>query len=367
VKLTLKIKLLPDKEQEKALLDTIKEANDACNCISKVAWNTRIFNQYKLHKQAYYLIKGGFNLSSQMIARCLSKVSDAYKIDKKTRREFKPLGGIAYDSRILSYKEMAVSIWTVEGRLKWIPFVCHNTKYLPYIKGEADLVYKEGKFFLFQVVDIPDAEIKDIEEFIGVDFGLTDIVVTSDGIKHSAEWINKYREKKQKIRSSIQTKADTSKRSTKRSCRRLLKRLTGRERTTATIINHTISKSIVSSAKSQDKGIAIEDLTNIRFTSKRRNKKFKTKLGRWSFAQLRSFLEYKSLLNGVKLVVVNPRYTSQSCYVCHHIGERKNKSFKCTNCGLDTDADLNGSKNIALLGDAVNHPEKSTMYCSLHI
>mgnify|MGYP002413832124 FL=1 len=148
------------------------------------------------------------------------------------------------------------------------------------------------------------------------------------------------------------------------------KRLSGKERTTATILNHTISKSLVQSAKEQGKGIAIEDLTNIRFTSKRRNKKFRTKLGRWNFGQLRSFLEYKSLLNGVQLVVVEPRYTSQTCSSCFHIGKRTNKVFKCVNnkCEVDVlDADYNASLNIASLGRAyVNHAGKSTMYCSLH-
>src|SRR5699024_12721535 len=136
----------------------------------------------------------------------------------------------------------------------------------------------------------PQEEIKAVDDFIGCDFGITDIAVTSDGVKHSADGLNTYREHRQKVRSSIQAKADTSKRSTKRNCRRMSKRLQGKERTHASIVNHTIAKSIILSAKESGKGVAIEDLTNIRFTSKRRNKKFRTKLGKWSFDQLRSFL-----------------------------------------------------------------------------
>lgn len=359
MKLTLKIKLLPDTTQFKALKNTLIEANTVCDYISDVAFKKKIFNQYKLHKETYYIVKESFNLSSQMIVRCISKVADGYKIDKKVQRVFKPLGGIAYDSRILTYKNSVASIWTVGGRIK-IPFVCHNTNYLPYIKGEADLVLKKGKFYLFQTVEVPDEEIKDIEAFIGVDFGLTDIAVTSDGIKHSAETINAYREKKQRIRSSVQRKGT-------KSSKRLLKRLSGREKTTATIINHTISKSIVKQAKEQGNGISIEDLTNIRFTSKNRNKTFRTKLGKWNFSQLRSFLTYKAALSGVKLVAIDPRYTSQTCHCCKHIGKRTNKVFKCTNENCEVgvlDADFNAAKNIALLGVAVNQPEKSTMYCS---
>src|ERR1035437_823746 len=367
MKLTLKIKLLPDDEQAKFLLETMKQGNAVCDRISTIAWDRKIFQQFRLHNETYHPIKNSCELSSQVIIRCISKVSDAYKIDKKTKRVFKPLGSISYDARILTYKPNdIVSLWSVGGRLK-MPYVCHNRNYLPYIKGEADLVYKKGKFYLFQAVEVPDEKVKDIEEFIGVDFGMTDIVSTSDGKSHSAEWLNSYRENQQTVRSSIQAKADTSKRSIKRNCRKLLKRLSGKEKTTATIINHTISKSLVQSAKELGKGISIEDLTNIRFTSKRRNKKFRTKMGKWNFSQLRSFLTYKSLLSGVNLVVVEPAYTSQTCHVCKHIGERTNKIFKCVNinCEIDIiDADYNASKNISLLGAAINQPEKSTMYCS---
>jgi len=367
MKLTLKIKLLPTEEQSNLLIQTIKEANKACNTMSDMAWDSKAFNQFKLHHLCYYEIKATYDLSAQMLVRCISKVADSYKLDKKVKRVFREFGGITYDSRILTYKPNdIVSIWCISGR-QAIPFVCHNTKYLPYIKGEADLVFKKGKFYLFQTVEVPEEDIRDIEEFIGCDFGINTICATSDGINHSAEWLNTYREHRQKVRSSIQTKADTSNRSTKRNCRKLSKRLSGKEKTTANIINHTISKSIIKSAKEQGKGISIEDLTNIRFTSKRRNKKFRTKLGKWNFADLRSKLEYKALLNGIKLVMINPAYSSQTCHSCKHIGKRTNKHFECSNCGNDIDADFNASLNIATLGAIINSPfEKSNdMCCSI--
>lgn len=367
MKLTLKIKLLPTDEQSNLLLETMKEANTVCNAISDVAWQDKIFNNFKLHYKVYHSYKATFNLSSQMLIRQIAKVADTYKSDKKTKHTFKPLGSIAYDSRIMTYKpNSVVSLWCIGGRQK-IDFVCHNLDYIPYIKGEAGLVYKKGKFYLFQTVDVPEEDVEDVEAFVGVDFGLTDICVTSEGVKHSADGLNKYREHRQKVRSSIQAKAATSKRSTKRNCRKLAKRLQGKERTYSQIINHTIAKSIILSAKESGKGVAIEDLTNIRFTSKRRNKKFRTKLGKWSFGQLRSFLEYKGLLYGVPVVVVDPRYTSQTCNVCKHLGKRTNKHFKCNNCGNDMDADVNASLNIAMLGAIVNSPfEKSNdMCCSI--
>ena len=359
MKLTLKIKLLPTDEQSEFLLNTIKEANDACNNISDIAWETKCFNQFKLHNECYYQIKNKFNLSSQVIVRCISKVADSYKLNKKAKRVFKPLGGITYDSRILTYKPNdIVNIWSIGGRLK-ITFICHNRNYLPYIKGEADLVFKKGKFYLFQTIEVPDTEIPDIEEFIGVDFGQTDIAVLSDGTNYNSDELKKVRKKYSKVRASVQSKGT-------KGSKKLLKRLSGREKRFVSINNHTISKQIIAKAKAEHKGIAIEDLTNIRRTAKTKSKVQKTELNRWSFFQLRSFLSYKALLNGIKLIVVPPAYTSQTCHICNHIGERNGKHFRCENCGNVADADINAAKNIATWGCSINQPEKSTLFCSLH-
>jgi IS605 OrfB family transposase len=364
MKLTLKIKLIPTKEQEILLIDTIKETNSACNVVSDTAWAKRIFAQFKLQKECYYIVKNSFNISAQIAIHCIKKVSDSYKLNKKTKREFRPLGSIAYDSRILTYKtNNIVSIWTINGREK-MPFICHNPKYIPYIKGEADLVYKKGKFYLFQTVEIPEAEINDIEEFIGVDFGQTDIAVLSDGTNYDSKQLKKIRKKYSKTRASVQSKGT-------KGAKKLLKRLSGREHRFVSINNHTIAKQIVAKAKQENKGIAIEDLSKIRKTAKPKSKAQKTELNQWSFYQLSKFISYKAKMNGVVFYAIPPAYTSQTCSVCNHIGTKENsfrngKKFTCTNCGHIADADVNAANNISAWGVSVNTPERSTMYCSLH-
>ena len=349
MKLTLQIKLLPTEKQTNTLIKTIQECNKVCNQISQIAFEQKTFNQYKLHHLTYHKIKNSSNLSAQALIRCISKVADAYKLDKRKKRIFKPLGAITYDVRILSYKEKSVSIWSIDGRLK-ICFVCHNSKYLPYIKGEADLIYKKGKFFLFQTVEIPEEDVKDVEEFIGVDFGIIDIATLSDGTKFSSDNLNQVRDKYFKTRKSLQSKGT-------RGSRKCLKRLKGRERRFASITNHTIAKRIVEKAKTLLKGIAIEDLTYIRERTTVR-KKQRRKHHAWAFAQLRFFLEYKAKLLGIPFKVINPKFTSQICNACGKIGNRNGKVFKCPSCSNIADADVNAAKNIAQLGLSVTQPEK---------
>jgi len=362
MKLMLQIKLKPDTDQKKSLLNTIKEANTACNELSEFAFKNKIFNQFKLHRAKYHSIKSSFNLSAQMVVRNIHKVSSAYKLDKKKQRIFKELGAITYDKRILSYniEKRICSIWSVDGRLK-IPFVPYPEKYLPYIKGEADLIYRKGRFYLFQTCEVPEEDIKDVEEFLGVDFGLVEIATLSNGKKFNSKSLNDYREKRQKIRSSIDSKGT-------RNCNKLLKRLSGKERTTSKIINYTISKSIVKIAKNSNKGIAIKNLKGIRFTANNRGKKHRTRLGKWSFYQLRQMIEYKAKREGIPVIAVNPAYTSQMCNNCFRIGKRNGKTFKCDNCKTISDADENAAKNIALLGRLVNSPlgRYDMLSCSLH-
>ena len=49
MKLTLKIKLLPNEEQSVSLLNTIREFNAVCNSISETIFEQKIYNQFKVY------------------------------------------------------------------------------------------------------------------------------------------------------------------------------------------------------------------------------------------------------------------------------------------------------------------------------
>jgi hypothetical protein len=62
-------------------------------------------------------------LSAQVVVRVIAKVAKAYKLDHSRQRRFAPLGSLAYDERILRYRQDSVSIWTLAGRQE-VAFVC---------------------------------------------------------------------------------------------------------------------------------------------------------------------------------------------------------------------------------------------------
>ncbi|HKQ79575.1 MAG TPA: zinc ribbon domain-containing protein [Blastocatellia bacterium] len=73
-------------------------------------------------------------------------------------------------------------------------------------------------------------------------------------------------------------------------------------------------------------------------------------MGKWSFAELRGFIEYKAKLAGGPVIPVDPRNTSRTCPKCGHIdkGSRTARGlFLCRSCGHFDHADIVGATNIA--------------------
>jgi IS605 OrfB family transposase len=344
VKLIAQVKLNPSREQAKLLKQTIEQANAVCNAISELAWNSQTFGQYAIHKAYYLQVRQQVGLSAQIVVRCIAKVAHAYKLDKHARRRFKPLGAIAFDDRILTWRteKQFVNIWTVGDRQP-IPYVCgeRQKKLLDSRQGESDLVYRKGNFFLLAVCEIPEPTPQEIDDAIGVDFGIVNIVTDSDGQTYSGEAVEMNRQWYQKRRSILQQVGTPS-------AKRRLKKLSGKQSYYQRDVNHRISKELVSKAKDTNRAIAIEELTHIRSRTTVRRKD-RAKHSNWTFSQLRAFLTYKAKREGVSLITVDPRNTSRTCFACGHCEKANRKSqsqFVCKSCSHSSNADYNAALNI---------------------
>lgn len=285
----------PNAEQDKLLLATLETANDCANYISHEAWESKTFSRFDLHKVCYSKCRERFPLSAQIVIRLLSKVADAYKLDKKVERRFSKYGAIAYDERILSYGVNRVSIWTLGGR-EHISYSAgpRQIELLVHQHGESDLIYHRGKWFLAATCELTDPPETLVNEFLGVDLGVVNIATDSDGEAFSGSHVNNIRYRRRKLRKELQKAGSPS-------AKRHLKKLSGRESRFAADVNHCIAKTIVAKAERTNRGIAIENLTGIRSRIRARRPQ-RTVLHSWAFAQLGAFLMYKAALAGDKTV-----------------------------------------------------------------
>jgi putative transposase len=352
---TIRVKLLPTHGQKKILLDTMKVVNTACNSISEFAFRNKVFNRIELQKQMYRSIRAEYHLGAQMTILACRKVADSYyasikKGEELTLHEYRPRGAIAYDSRIYSIKNNVVSLWTVNGRIK-IPI---QTKYFLVTGKELDLCYDRTKnrFYLNISVDVPEEPAYTPQSYLGVDLGIVNIVATNDGVQvpgTNCDRVRQWYQNRKQILQSVGTK----------SAKRRLKRLSKGESRFKKHTNHIISKHLVAIAKGTSRGIALEDLTDIReriIKTVRRSQR--DRHSKWAFAQLRSFIEYKAAIAGVPVVFVDPAYTSQMCSTCGYISKENRKTrdtFSCVACGHTEPADINAAKNIACRA-AANQP-----------
>jgi putative transposase len=330
MRLIAQVQLQPTPAQADMLLRTLERANAAADAISRVAWQEQTFGRYDLQKMIYHAVRADFGLTAQVVVRLLAKVADAYKRDRNRPRSFRPAGSIAYDARILRYGAACVSIWTVDRR-QAIPFVCGDRQraLLAHQQGESDLVYRDGHWFLLATVAVEEPPQAEAADWIGIDLGVVNSAVDSDGVVYSGGPINGMRRRNSRLRTKLQQRGT-------KSAKRLLKMRRRKEQRQANDINHGISKRIVRVAECTNRGIVFEDLKHSRARIKARRPQRRT-LHSWAFGQLQAHTAYKARMAGVAIQFVDPAYSSQTCPECGYRAQAnrpKQAVFKCGQCGL---------------------------------
>jgi IS605 OrfB family transposase len=241
--------------------------------------------------------------------------------------------------------DRTISIWTLSGRMKGVAFTASPeqlARLALYRKGESDLLYRDGMWFLQAACEIPEAEQNaDPDGFLGIDLGIVNIATTSDGQIMAGRALNRGRLRERTLRTKLQKKNTPS-------AKRRLKKRRRKESRRARDINHKIAKHVVAEAERTGRGIALEDLGGIRERARLRKPQRAT-LHSWAFHQLGQFITYKARKAGVPVVYVDPAYTSRTCAECGHIDKANRVSqawFACRSCGFVDHADRNGSRNI---------------------
>jgi IS605 OrfB family transposase len=205
--------------------------------------------------------------------------------------------------------------------------------------GTLRITKKLGKYIAQIAVEVePLASTGTIT--MGIDLGLKipAVAVTENG---KTKFVgngrhNKYMKRKAR---SLRKKLGKSKK------QKAIDKLDNKEQRWMQDTDHKVSRELVNFAVDNNVAvIRLEKLAGIRQTARTSRKNAKN-LHTWSFYRLANFIEYKAILEGIKVEYVNPKYTSQTCPVCGERNKANDRKYKC-GCGYKKHRDMVGAINI---------------------
>ena len=307
------------------------------------ALDNKTYNKSKAHHALYGKMKELYpdipTAFIQSIRDTAMEAVKATKFKKKPRR--KKHSGLRFDKRTMTLRGHQLSLSCIGKREK---IILEVPEYFREIfekwnfKG-ATLTYsaKTKRFCIRLVYETETPPLKPVGAILGVDRGLRQLAVTSEGQFFSNNNIRASQRRYLYNRKTLQTKGTPS-------SRRRLKALGGKEKRFSRDVNHQVTKELVS--LDHVATYVLEDLKGIR--NKNRGKKANKRIGSWPFHQFNFFLTYKAEMLGKQVVKVDPRYTSQKCSCCKAIDKksRKKSKYHCRDCNFQLHADWNAAINI---------------------
>ena len=307
------------------------------------ALENKTYNKSKAHAALYALMKESFpDVPTAFIQAVRDTAMEAVKataFKKKPRK--KKHSGLRFDKRTMTLRGEQLTLSSLDKRQKVIlkiPDYFKDVFSTWKLKG-ATLTYsvKTKQFWIRLVYKTETPPLKTEGAILGIDRGIQQLAVTSEGQFFSNKEIRASQRRYLYNRKMAQTKGTPSSRSR-------LKAMSGKEKRFSRDVNHRVTKELVS--LDHVKTYVLEDLKNIRH--KNRGKKLNKRLSSWPFHQFASLLNYKAQKLGKEVVYVDARYTSRKCSCCKVIQKenRKKSKYLCNHCNFQLHADWNAAINI---------------------
>jgi IS605 OrfB family transposase len=356
MQLTIQMKLMPDAVQARLIEETMSGYISAVNGLV-----SDFVSIGRLDKRS----SANVNAALPSVLRCQA-VQDARSVFKKYTKEQKAVTKAnlkrppeeqktakvpvlkkpvaIWNNQNYSIGEDTISfpVWK-DGKCQKLTFQAIITErqklLLENKRGTLRITKKGGKFMTQVAVDVV-CESEQGSSVMGVDLGLKvpAVAVTEEG---KVKFFGNGRENKYMKRMARSKRKSLGKAKKVKA----IKKLNNKEQRWMKDKDHKVSRKIVNFAK-QNKVATIhpEELSGIRQTARTSRKNAKN-LHSWSFYRLAQFISYKAALAGIKVVYVNPMYTSQTCPVCQEKNHASDRKYQCS-CGFKTHRDILGAMNI---------------------
>ena len=365
----IKIRLYPNKEQERAINELLGCYRFVYNYMLALKQNEYKENNINLSlndlskyffgtlckDEKYQWLKGqNANVMQQAIRQMSTAYDRFFKLHtgfpkfKSKKNKQSALFSINAISKKNIFKERKI---TLIKSLKDIKFRCSDLYfkrlqiYKDKIRSATLSKTKSGKYFLSIRIDISQGEYIKFDKTnkqVGIDLGIKDFVITSDGKKfENVQFFKKSENKIKKLQKQLSRKVKGSNNRNKQRIKiaKAFEHLVNqRENYIHYVVNELLMKY---------DSIFMEDL-NVRGMLK--NRKLAKAIQDVGFFKFKTILQSKALINDKQVVLIDRYFpSSKICLCCSY----KNKDLKlsdrfwtCPQCGKIHDRDINAAKNI---------------------
>lgn len=369
----IKIRLYPNKEQEKKINKILGCYRFVYNhmlelkqeAYNKDKTNLGLYDLYiyfhgTLRKDEKYswLKEQNTHVMQQAIRQMLSAYDNFFKHHKgfpkfKSKKDKQsalfPLQAI---SKRNTFETRHISLIK---QLKNIKFRCSDLylrrlqKYSKNIRSATLSKTKSGNYFLSIIVEMEDDELKKFEHTdkqVGIDLGVKNFVITSDGeVFENKHFLKKEEKKMKRLQRQLSRKVKGSNNREKQRVKiaKLFERMTNKKKD---YIHYVVNELL----KSYDT-IFMEDLNVNGMTKNHHLAKAIREVG---FSMLKQVLTNKALVNDKQVISIDRFYpSSKNCSKCGYKKQDlklNDREWTCPNCGTKHNRDINAAMNILLEG-----------------
>ena len=286
-----------------------------------------------------------------------------FKSKKRTRPSFyQGNDKIKFTNTHVKFEGFASSKKKNKQKLNWVRLAEHARIPTDCKYYNPRVTFDGTNWWISVGIDYEDSINTPTNDGVGIDLGIKDLAICSDGNTYKninkTSKLKKLNKKKRRLQKQVSRKYEMNKKGGNCYCKtnnikklehKLLK-LNHRISNIRNNYQHQVTSEII---KREPSFIALEDL-NIKGMMK--NKHLSKAIQEQGLYDFKCKLSYKAEWNNIKIVDV-PRFFPSS-KTCSHCGSYKgdlklsDRTYKCESCGMELDRDYNASLNLKQYGES---------------